>query len=68
MTGDTRSPADRHDSIESLITARRFAEGATEAERVELTPDLVAASDDRQLVWIDVEAASYRLRWPSSLA
>jgi Mg2+ and Co2+ transporter CorA len=39
------------------VTARRYVEGATEAERVELVPDGAASLDDRQLLWVDVDDA-----------
>jgi Mg2+ and Co2+ transporter CorA len=37
------------------ITARRYVEGATEAEEVDLDAERAALLDDRQVLWVDVD-------------
>jgi magnesium transporter len=39
------------------VAARLYAAGATEADIVELSPDLVASLDDSQVLWVDVKTA-----------
>ena len=41
------------------ITARRYVEGATEAEPVEISGGLAPSLEDHQLLWIDVDVIDY---------